>query len=82
MVREERVLDAFPDRTQLDLYLWIANHRERLALETRNEGILPEAAKDDILRQSRRRLQVPNIPVPGRSSRVRPRDAPDSEDPT
>jgi hypothetical protein len=83
MVREERVLDAFPDRTELDLYLWIANHRERLALEARNEGILPEAAKDDILRQSRRRrLQVLNIPVPGRSPRVRPRDAADPEDPT
>src|ERR687897_843353 len=83
MIREERVLDAFPGRTELDLYLWIVNHRERLALEARDEGIPPEAAKDDILRQSRRRrLQVPNMPVPGRSSRVRPRDATDSEDAT
>jgi hypothetical protein len=83
MVREERVLEAFPDRTELDLYLWIVNHRERLVLETRDEGIPPEAAKDDILRQSRRRrLQVPNMPVPGRSSRVQPRQTPDPDDQT
>ena len=42
MVREERVLDAFPGRTELDLYLWIVNHRERLALEARDEGIRPK----------------------------------------
>src|SRR5215217_7962714 len=79
----ERVLEAFPDRTELDLYLWIVNHRERLVLETRDEGIPPEAAKDDILRQSRRRrLQVLNMPVPGRSSRVQPRDKTDPEDAT
>jgi hypothetical protein len=83
MIREERVLEAFPDRTELDLYLWIVNHREQLALETRDEGVPPEAAKDDIMRQSRRRrLQVPNIPVPGRSSRVQRRDAADPEDAT
>jgi hypothetical protein len=81
MIREERILDAFPDRTELDLYLWIVDHRERLALEARDQGIPPEAAKNDILRQSRRRrLQVPNMPVPGRSSR--PRDTTDPEDAT
>src|ERR671917_658894 len=52
MVREERILDAFSGRTELDLYLWIFNHRERLALEARNEKISPEAAKDDILKRS------------------------------
>jgi hypothetical protein len=65
MIREERILDAFPDRTELDLYLWIIYHRERLALEARDERIPPEAAKDDILNQSRRRrrrLQVPGFP--------------------
>jgi hypothetical protein len=83
MVREERVLDAFPGRTELDLYLWIVEHRERLALEARDEGIPPEAAKNDLLEKSRRRrLQVPNIQIPGRSSRVRPRHAPDSENDT
>lgn len=54
MIREERVLDAFPDRTELDLYLWIVEHRDRLALEARNEAVTPEAAKEDILKQSRR----------------------------
>ena len=62
MIREERILDAFPGRTELDLYLWIVYHRERLALETRDEGVPPEAAKDDILKKSRRRrLHVPGL---------------------
>jgi hypothetical protein len=55
MIREERILDAFPDRTELDLYLWIAYHRERLALEARDERISPQAAKDDILKSVARR---------------------------
>jgi hypothetical protein len=41
MVREERILNAFPGRTELDLYLWIVTHRERLALEARDEAIPP-----------------------------------------
>jgi hypothetical protein len=57
MIREEHILDAFPDRTELDLYLWIVYHRERLALEARDEKISPQAAKDDILK---------NIPRPRR----------------
>src|SRR5215216_6391858 len=55
MIREEHILDAFPDRTELDLYLWIAYHRERLALEARDEEISPQAAKDDILKNVPRR---------------------------
>src|SRR3712207_8681169 len=55
MVREERILDAFPDRTELDFFLWIFDHRERLALEARDEGVPLEAAKNDILRRSRDR---------------------------
>jgi hypothetical protein len=55
MIREERILDAFPDRTELDLYLWIVYHRERLALEARDDKISPRAAKDDILKNITRR---------------------------
>ncbi|MDQ3377456.1 MAG: transcriptional regulator, partial [Actinomycetota bacterium] len=55
MIREERILDAFPGRSEIDLYLWIVNHRERLALEARDEKISPRAAKDDIMKQGRRR---------------------------
>jgi hypothetical protein len=55
MIREDRILDAFPDRTELDLYLWIVYHRERLALEARDEKISPQAAKDDILKNVPRR---------------------------
>src|SRR5215208_1348386 len=59
MIREEHILDAFPDRTELDLYLWIVYHRERLALETRDEKISPQAAKDDILKNVPRRRRRP-----------------------
>ncbi len=59
MIREERILDAFPDRTELDLYLWIVYHRERLALEARDERISPRAAKDDILKSVPRRRRRP-----------------------
>jgi hypothetical protein len=55
MIREERILDAFPGRTELDLYLWIVYHRERLALEARDEKVSPQAAKDDILKSAPRR---------------------------
>jgi hypothetical protein len=55
MTREERVLDAFPGRTEMDLYLWIVKHREHLALEARDESISPEAAKEDIVRSKGRR---------------------------
>jgi hypothetical protein len=59
MIREEQILDAFPDRTELDLYLWIVYHRERLALEARDEKVSPRAAKDDILKNVTRRRRRP-----------------------
>ena len=59
MIREERILDAFPGRTELDLYLWIVYHREHLALEARDERISPQAAKDDILKRAPRRRRRP-----------------------
>lgn len=55
MIREERILDAFSNRTELDLYLWIVYHRERLALEARDEKISTQTAKDDIMRSAPRR---------------------------
>ncbi len=64
MIREDRILDAFPGRTELDLYLWIVTHRERLALEARDETVPPKTAKEDILRKGRRRLR---LPTPGLS---------------
>jgi hypothetical protein len=55
MIRKERVLDAFPSRSELDLYLWIVEHRERLALEGRDESVTPSAAKEDILKREGRK---------------------------
>lgn len=60
MIREERVLDAFPERTELDLYLWIVRHREELALEARDESVTPSAAKDDLVRREGRKPRRPN----------------------
>ena len=60
MIREERVLDAFPGRTELDLYLWIVRHRERLALEGRDESVTTSAAKDDLVRREGRKPRRPN----------------------
>ena len=61
MIREEKVLDAFPNRTEMDLNFWIVNHREHLALEALDESVTPSTAKEDILRHEtgrriRRRL--------------------------
>ena len=63
MIREERILEAFPDRTELDLYFWILNHREQLALESRDDRISPETAKDDILLKKgrQRRNTIPGL---------------------
>lgn len=61
MIREERILDAFPDRTELDLYLWIVRNRDRLALEARDDRVSPEDAARDLLRRRRRRLQIPGL---------------------
>ena len=60
MIREERVLDAFPGRTELDLYLWIIRHREQLALEARDESVTLSAAKDDLLQRKGRKPRRPN----------------------
>ena len=54
MIREEGVLDAFPNRTEMDLYFWILNQREHLALEALDESVTPSTAKEDILRRERR----------------------------
>ncbi len=63
MIREEKVLDAFPNRTELDLYFWIVNHREQLALEALDESVTPSTAKDDILRRETGRRRGPDDTV-------------------
>ena len=62
MIREDRVLDAFPGRTELDLYTWIIRHRERLVLERRGESVTPEHAKDDFLQREAGRRRSPLDP--------------------
>src|SRR5215203_1761793 len=62
MVREERILDAFPGRTELDLYLGLIELLVRHALKGGHEDILPEPDKADDLMHSRRiHLQLPNM---------------------
>ena len=55
MIQEDKVLEAFKGRTELDLYLWIVYNRERLALESRNERVSTAASKEDLLKKGRRR---------------------------
>ena len=62
MMREERVLDAFPRRSDLDLYAWIIRHREKLVLEWRMQSVTPENAKDDILQREGERRRSPLDP--------------------
>lgn len=59
MIREEKVLAAFPGRTELDLYLWVVRNRDRLALEARDNRVSPEKAMDDILRKRRWEARMP-----------------------
>jgi hypothetical protein len=59
MIREEKVLMAFPGRTELDLYLWVVRNRERLALEARDNRVSPEKAMDDILRKRHWESRMP-----------------------
>jgi hypothetical protein len=43
-IRDYELLRNFPDRTEADLYLWIAHHRERLAAAYELAPLSPEAA--------------------------------------
>lgn len=47
-IREKGILRDFPNRTETDLYLWIAKHRAELAQEQDRE-IRAEAAADDLV---------------------------------
>ena len=50
VIRGTRLLDSFPNRTEADLYLWLAEHRAALQEELGWE-ISPEAAAADLLSQ-------------------------------
>lgn len=60
MIREERVLDAFPVRIGLDLYLWIVRHHDNLALEARDESVTTAAAEDDLVERENRKPRRQN----------------------
>ncbi|CAN5551431.1 DUF4032 domain-containing protein [soil metagenome] len=55
MVREDRILETFNGRTELDIYLWIIHRREQLVLESRDETVSTKTAKDSILKKGPRR---------------------------
>jgi uncharacterized protein (TIGR00730 family) len=46
VIREEGVLDAFPERTEADLYLWIIEHRHYLSQRYEHEVPLEAAAAE------------------------------------
>ncbi|MFP4343185.1 MAG: DUF4032 domain-containing protein [Anaerolineales bacterium] len=47
VIRQENVLDAFPDRTETDIYLWVSQHREELA-QALGRKVDPLSALDDL----------------------------------
>lgn len=57
MIREEQVLKAFPNLTEMDLYLWIVTHREQLARASLDESVTPSSAKESILRREGRKRE-------------------------
>jgi uncharacterized protein (TIGR00730 family) len=46
VIREEKILDQFPNRTEADLYLWITEHRHYLSERYRQEVPLEQAAAE------------------------------------
>ena len=57
VIRRRGLLDSFPDRTETDLYLWIAEHRAALERELGWEIDTPAAASDLADRHSPRPAQ-------------------------
>lgn len=53
-IRQQGILREFPDRTETDLYLWIANHRAELR-EMLGWEVAPEQAAADLAEQYSRR---------------------------
>jgi hypothetical protein len=56
IIREKDILRDFPDRTETDLYVWIAKHRAELAQE-HGEEVRPEAAAADLVEKISPRLK-------------------------
>jgi len=46
IIRHQRILDSFPDRTEADLYFWIIEHLAFLKAEQQKDFSYEEAAKD------------------------------------
>lgn len=58
VIRERGLLQDFPDRTETDLYLWLAEHRADLE-EALDWRVQPDAAADDLAAaEGRRRKRV------------------------
>jgi len=54
IIRKHQILNAFPERTEMDLYLWIIEHRWYLAEEQKRHISMESAATDFAKRFSRR----------------------------
>lgn len=51
VIRERGLLQEFPDRTETDLYLWLADHRTELE-DSLGWEVAPERAAEDLVKQS------------------------------
>jgi len=50
VIREQEILQRFPERTETDLYLWLSRHRAELE-DALGWEVEPEAAATDLVRQ-------------------------------
>jgi len=46
VIREQKILDGFPERTEADLYVWIMDHRWYLMKDNQPDITLEDAARD------------------------------------
>jgi hypothetical protein len=46
VIREQKILDGFPERTEADLYVWIMDHRWYLMQDNQPDISLEDAARD------------------------------------
>jgi hypothetical protein len=55
IIRRQHVLDAFPGRTEADLYLWLCRHQAELESH-HGQHVLMEQAADDLAKRSEERF--------------------------
>lgn len=63
-IRDQKILERFPNRTEADLYVWVVDHEYRLKESGENPDVTPEEAASDYAERN-------SPPSPGPISRAR-----------